>query len=512
MNFLKRYIIIMVSVAGAWFGFANPIYHCPPLALLFPMGMIFIALDADTPRGAFRLGILGGLFVYGACLYWVAMPVHNYGGVAWPLAAPVPLLLALPLAIINGLFCYGIRLVKGRLNWLTMGLFTGFLWGLLEALRGTLFTGFPWLVLPEAFAIWPMAIQGAALVGVYGLAGLMTMSVGFFTVALVRSDAYFKPLVAALIIAGSLGGYGYYRLTETVLPEPDMTVALVQGNIEQSQKWEIEFQNSTVDLYRDLTREVVAESSASLVVWPETALPIYLQEETDLAQSVRDLAAELGIVLVTGSPGYEVNPDDIDQPYIMYNRAYLVDERGELTSFYDKEHLVPFGEYVPFKDVLFFIDKMVQSIGDFGQGLKTRPLNHQELDLGVLICYESIFPVLAQKRVEDGADILINISNDGWFGPTSGPIQHFHLSLLRAVEQQRYLIRATNTGISTVIDPMGRILTQSAYGETATLTAKIGVIEETTIFHRIHWFILPVLSGLVLLFLVFAMFKHPRED
>lgn len=509
MNFKKRYAIIAVSMAGAWFGFANPVWHLPLLALLFPMGMFLLALYSETPRAAFRTGLMGGLLVYAASLYWVAMPVANYGGLAWPLAMPTPVLLAFALGLLTGLFCYGIRLVKGRLNRISMGIFAGVLWGLMEALRGTLFTGFPWLVLPEAFSPWIVAVQGVAVVGVYGLAAVMVMGTTYLTMVFLPGKSFIKPLVAAVIVAGLIVGYGIWRLDQPATWENDLNVSIVQGNVEQSQKWEEEYQNATLELYLDLTRQEAEEHGAKVVVWPETSMPFFFQEETPLSQAVRDLAASEQITLLVGSPGYEI--DRHDHSYVLYNRAYLVNERGEPVVFYDKEHLVPFGEYIPFKDVLFFLDKIVEGIGDFGPGLKTGPLSYQDMDYGMLICYEAIFPVLAQKRVENGADVLVNISNDAWFGPTSGPLQHLDLSLLRAIEQNRYMIRATNTGVSAIIDPWGRILAKSEYGTVATLNAMIGTPTENTIYHRIHWFVLPVLSGLVLLFLVFAMFKHPRE-
>jgi len=180
---------------------------------------------------------------------------------------------------------------------------------------------------------------------------------------------------------------------------------------------------------------------------------------------------------------------------VLHNRACLVDAEGSLDGYYDKEHLVPFGEYVPLKDTLFFLSKLVHGIGDFAPGKAEKPLKNGNLALGVLICYETIFPELAQDRVAAGANLLVNISNDAWFGRSAAPRQHLHLSLLRAVEQERWLARATNTGISAVVDPRGRIVRQSGLFTAEVVAGEVGLATRRSPFHRAAVVIGPLLAA-----------------
>ncbi len=224
------------------------------------------------------------------------------------------------------------------------------------------------------------------------------------------------------------------------------------------------------------------------MTWPETALPFYFQDGEELAGSVIRFARRHDVPVLAGSPAYIRQGES----YSLYNRVYLVTPQGTEFPRYDKVHLVPFGEYVPFGKYLPFLSKLVHGVGDFRPGRDAAPLRYRDLALGVLVCYEAIFPELAQERVEAGANVLINVSNDAWFGRSSAPMQHLGLAALRAVEQGRFLIRATNTGISAVIDPKGRILARSGlftterlgYGETVLLT---GLTPFNRLHGPIHW-------------------------
>jgi apolipoprotein N-acyltransferase len=198
---------------------------------------------------------------------------------------------------------------------------------------------------------------------------------------------------------------------------------------------------------------------------------------------------------------------------VLHNRAYLLNATGDVASWYDKEHLVPFGEYVPLGEWLPFITKLVPGQFEFRPGINSAPLVSGSMAMGLLICYEAIFPELAQGRVESGANVLVNISNDAWFGRSSAPLQHLHMAALRAVEQNRSIIRATNTGVSVVIGPDGSMQNPSALFETLILRdPAVPLLTETTFYHDHMALIHTTFPALGLVLLTLAWLKWGRKQ
>jgi apolipoprotein N-acyltransferase len=467
----------LLSVAGAWFGFENPLVRLPWAILLFPLGLIVLARLAPSPRSALAWGWATGSAAYGASLYWVIIPVHTYGSLPLILALPCPVLLGMYLGLFTGLFCWILNRVGPFLPWPLAGLLAGSSWAMLETARGTLLTGFPWLVLPSALSPWPWTIQTASILGAYGLAGLIVLGVAWPVIGRFR----LLPVLSTLLLFLVTSAFGLVRSVEIPLKTRLISASVVQGNIDQTVKWSPEYQESSVRKYLDLTRATVHDDRPEIVVWPETALPFYFQEPGELSDLVTDFVRDHGIPLVVGAPGYTEDGDE----FLYHNRAFLLDARGRVAGHYDKEQLVPFGEYVPFRRFLPFLGKLVEGAGDFSPGRSTAPLITGDIALGALICYEAIFPQIAQRRVEQGANILVNMSNDAWFGTSSAPRQHLDLAVLRAVEQKRSIIRATNTGISALIDHRGEIVQPTPLFETTTVHfATVPLIERTTFFHR----------------------------
>jgi apolipoprotein N-acyltransferase len=281
-----------------------------------------------------------------------------------------------------------------------------------------------------------------------------------------------------------------------------ITAGLAQGDIDQSLKWDASYQRSTVRRYIELSEKLAGEAKLDLLVWPETAMPFYLQEPGSLSTLARGLAADIKTPVLTGAPGLlRTEPND----YVLFNRAYLIGPKGRLLASYDKRHLVPFGEYVPFQEILP-LDKLVAGIGDFQAGKTGAPLVCGPMSLGVLICYEAIFPELAQDLVERGANLLVNISNDAWFGDSSAPWQHLSHAVLRTVEQGRAMVRSTNTGVSVLIGPHGRILKRAPQFEAAILTGQLPLSNRKTIYHRIRSVERPLVFALALLFIGVSFF------
>jgi apolipoprotein N-acyltransferase len=229
-------------------------------------------------------------------------------------------------------------------------------------------------------------------------------------------------------------------------------VGLIQGNVEQFMKWNPVFQKVVMGKYRDLTL-VAAQSKPQLIVWPETAMPFYYNQHPVGTEFVNDLARQIQTPILFGSP----HKENKDGQTIHYNSAYLVSETGDTQNRYDKIHLVPFGEFVPFRELLFFVEKMVEMIGDFGRGKEATLFDVAGYKAGVSICYELIFPDLIRQAVKNGANFLINITNDAWFGKSAASYQHMSMGALRAVENRVPIVRAANTGISGTIDANGAL-------------------------------------------------------
>lgn len=486
---------VFLCVGGMFLGFANPVFHFPPMFFLFLLGLNLISLGADSGRQVFTRSFLASGLAYSACLYWIVVPVSLYGGFPMALAVFCPLLLGFCIGLFSSLYCLFIFSAKKSFAWFWLGIFGGCAWAGLELVREYALTGFPWFIAAQSFALWPQTIQAVSVVGSFGLA--MIMAACGLWLSLRKAG----PACLALFVLVVVLGYGFI-FSGQEHDSKDISVLAVQGNIDQTLKWEQDVQLLTIQKYMNLTSEGITEKRPDLVVWPETALPFYFQEPTELANKVRQFARENSLNIITGSPAYRFDDDAVK--YALYNRAYWISNDGFIHDYYDKEHLVPFGEYVPLSGYIPFIEKLVEGELDFSSGTATDPLIKGDLALGVLICYEIIFPGLVRKRINQGANIIINLSNDAWFGNTSAPAQHLHLSVLRAVEQNRYVIRATNTGISAFIDPRGNVYNQSGLFEDAQILDRAGLITAKTIYYHLH----RVINFLLLAGVVLAIFLH----
>jgi apolipoprotein N-acyltransferase len=256
----------------------------------------------------------------------------------------------------------------------------------------------------------------------------------------------------------------------------------VQGNIDQALKWDPAMQAATIERYRRLSLEATKDGPA-LIVWPETAVPFFLRYEPELRGRVLDIAAETGSYLLVGSPDAEPAAA-VDGGTRYRNSAFLISPQRELLSRYDKIHMVPFGEYVPLKSILFFVNKLAYGIGNFEGGQDYTVLDIPGGRFSATICYEVIFPDQVRRYVKDGAEFLVNITNDAWFGRSAAPIQHLAMAVLRAVENRRYLVRAANTGISAIVDPSGRIVRASDIFVPAVMTDRIRAERTHTFYTR----------------------------
>jgi apolipoprotein N-acyltransferase len=348
-------------------------------------------------------------------------------------------------------------------------------WTALELARTFLFPGFPWMLLGYCLGGNGVLRQAAELAGVYGLSSLLVLcgtsvylagrrwSEGSFPGALIR----LIPGIAALLF---LSMYG--MLAPSLRPGTDaatrpLKVGIAQGGVDQSIKWEPWNQSKTLEIYEELTRKA-RDAGARVMVWPETAAPFFYGWEEALSRRVDAIAAGAGIPLIFGAPWYD--PADGGK---FFNSVFHLDKRGVVAGRYDKRRLVPFGEYVPMRRVLFFIDKLTEGSSDFSSGTSPSLFRVEGTLVAASVCYEAIFPGILRDGVREGATWLVNVTNDAWFGDTVAPHQHLAMARMRCVELRRPMVRAANSGISAVIDSEGDIVASEGLFRKGFLVAEI---------------------------------------
>ena len=443
-------------------------------------------------RKGFGLGFLAGMVHFLTLVYWVAYTMRTYGHLPWPVGISILALLAACLALFfasfTGLVC---RLRPQPLSTLFLA---PIIWVAMEYLRSFFLSGFPWELLGYSQYKELHLIQISDILGVYGVSFLILFAntaVFFLLLNIAKFDwngirITRRFAAAALMLCVSLNGlnwfYAAHRLVQVdnlSADAPSIRAAIVQGNIEQVLKWDPAFQGATIDKYLRLSQSLV-DRHPELVVWPETALPFYFRYDVPLTAKVQEGVRRLGAYFLVGSPSFERGPRGIDY----YNSAYLIDPQGKVLGKYDKAHLVPFGEYVPLKRWLPFLGKLVEQVGDFSRGDIGETLSWTYGKLGVLICYEGIFPDISQAMARNGANLLVNITNDAWYGHSSAPYQHFSMTVFRAIENRRALIRSANTGISGFVDPVGRILGKTALFSDAAEVRQVPLISTVSLYSR----------------------------
>ncbi len=516
---MGRAVRVGMSVgSGLLLSVAFPSWDLGGLAFVALVPLL-LALEGATPGQAAWLGFLSGLVFYLATIWWVVNTMTTYGRLPLALSLVALLLLAGVLAGYTAAFAWLLRLGRRRLR-LPDGLWpaaAAALWTALELLRTYLFSGFPWALLGYTQYRQPTIRLLAAAVGVYGISALLVLANGTLATLLAaaltlgaRAARWRGVGVSAILLAAALlVTVGYARLLwRDPTGGPAFRVGLLQGNIDQSVKWDPRFQQATLADYEGLARRLLAERPA-LIVWPEAAAPFLLQREDVLGLETRRFVAETGVPMLIGGPYLE--PDGS-----LRNSAFLFGGDGTLRGRYDKRHLVPFGEYVPLQSVLFFLHKLVVGIGDFLPGHTATVFSLDGVRFSVMICYEVIFPDEVRQFVERGAEFLVNVTNDAWFGRSGAPSQHLAMAAMRAVENGCYLVRAANTGITAVIAPTGEILDQTTIFTRAALLGTIHPRLLETPYTRygdvLAWACLLFLGGYVVMLLLPRRASRARPE
>jgi apolipoprotein N-acyltransferase len=449
-----------------------------------------VAVAAPSSRGVrsatstFVLGLVTGLVYFVGTVYWVVGVMRTFGSLSTSVAVLVGLLLASYLALYPAFFALLLRRAIQRFG--EAGLWLApVLWVATEWLRGVVGGGFPWVLLGASQATVTPIVQLASITGVYGLSALVALvSTAAAAVAVSRRRVHrFGAIVtAAVVIVVAVAGAMRVRWGTLTTDGRPMRVGLVQGSVEQVDKYDTRFRDAILRRYLDLSRETIA-AGANLVVWPEASTPFYFDANTILAAPVRALAAQTHTPFIIGTD--EMSAPERDQPEQYYNSAVFVGADGRSRGTYRKMHLVPFGEYVPLRRALFFVAPLVESVGDLSPGTKPVVFDDDGRRLSVAICYESVYPEILRSFVVRGSELLVTITNDAWFDRSSAAYQHFAQGSLRAVEEGRYVVRAANTGVSGAIDPYGRVLVRTDLFVPVSLAVDVRLLDGRTIYNRI---------------------------
>ncbi|MBW2599444.1 MAG: apolipoprotein N-acyltransferase [Deltaproteobacteria bacterium] len=484
---MNKKTLLLSLVSGVLIFLSFPKADIGFLAWVALVPLLYAIKDTDLP-GAFRTGFVAGLVYNTGLLYWIVFVVVHYGHLPFYAGVSVMLLLVIYLSLYPALFCVGV--VYFRRKGMRAVLIAPLLWTSLEYLKAHLISGFPWEDLAYSQHGYLPMIQVGDITGIYGITFLIVLLncivydciSGSFS----SSGSEKKRLLPEIVIGFSLlllvFGYGIYRidnLKNTIKDSDSIDVSLIQGNIDQSVKWSQEYQADTMKIYRDMSADA-SKGGASLIVWPETAAPFSFQNYDERSRDVINTAKKANSWLLFGSLGYAREKGKIS----FRNSAYLISPEGTVSGRYDKVHLVPFGEYVPLRNILFFVDKLVEGAGDFTPGGEITPLSMGDRKIGILICYEGIFPEISREYCLKGADLLVNITNDAWYGDTSAPCQHLTMAAFRAIENRTYLIRAANTGISAIVDPTGKIVSRTVLFERTALNGPVKFTRQNTFYSR----------------------------
>ncbi len=481
MNRLQVYALPLLSGILLALSFPKPDIH---VAAWFGLAPLLFSLSGKRASEGFREGFVTGLVFYLASIWWVINTMYHYGGL--PVSVSIGLLIALSsyLALYFGAFGLFFCLVGRRLGSAAALLSAPAIWVSLELLRNYLISGFPWNLLGYSQHSALTVIQFADITGVYGVSALVVLVNAGLTGILLLLLKKERPspvslAVPAIAIAALAAAffYGGYRLGHLPKTSGTLKASLVQGNIEQFHKWDPAFQDDVFNTYKRLAAQA-AKEKPGIIIWPETATPFYFQDREKNPELLQEAKAS-GTYLLTGSPTLLSKGDD---SFIEYNSAYLISPEGKEAGRYDKMHLVPFGEYVPLKKLLPFVSRMVTSIGDFGHGTDYKVLDTGHGAFGTAICFEVIFPELVRHFALNGADFLVTITNDAWFGDSAAPYQHFDMAVFRAVENRRSVLRVANTGITGIILPSGQVASRTGLFREAVLTGEIPLVKEKTFY------------------------------
>jgi len=453
-----------------------------------PAGELEIAgsvrLRPASPWQGFLMGYACGILWYAGTCYWIYDTMRHFGGLNAAEAVLALFLFCCYLGLYHGLFGLLFSLLAGSARDFRRPLVIApFLWVAVELAR-TRITGFPWCLLGIAQVDNIALSRIASSTGVYGISfEIVLVNVALAAAFLVPREKRGAMLAAALAAAAVLQAG---RLIDAPPAKADHAALLVQQNIPVSAEWTPAYLQQTLQDLTELTVQSAVSNAVAkpdLVVWPESPAPFF-SNDTRFRDVISTIARDTKTWIIAGSIGTSSAAGEGGQTSPVFNSAAWVSPSGQWTARYDKIHLVPFGEYLPFPGLFSFAGGLTKEVGEFRHGTSRRPLDAVDKRLGVFICYESIFPDEVRQFADQGAQVFVNISNDGWYGDSGAWAQHLNQTRMRAIENNRWLLSATDTGLTASIDPLGRIVARIPRKERTALVAPYAVTFATTFYTR----------------------------
>jgi apolipoprotein N-acyltransferase len=500
MNSSARQAVLLAVVSAVLQVLVFPSFSYAALAwiCLAPL-MYALCLRELSVRAAFWVGYLCGILWYGGTCFWLYHTMHLYGGLSKAMSVGVAVLAGLYLGLYHGLFAALLARIAERGATKIALVAAPFLWVAVELARYHV-TGVPWDLLGTA-AVDNLGIAPLARwTGVYGLSFVIALVNAAFAWAWYRRTLL--NLVAALLLAGLLQTGTLYRLPASPTTH---AATLVQQNvpINPPGTWTADYFDRMIADLANMSHTPKDGTEPKLIIWPESPSPFYVSD-VKFRSWMSTLATNEKSYVIAGSLGEGKSEREV------YNSAVFVDPRGEFVGRYDKNRLVPFGEYVPYKDLLFFAQKLTREVSEFSRGNQRNVLDIGAGKVGVFICYESIFPDEVRQFARNGATVFVNISNDGWYGPYGAPGQHLNQARMRAIENDRWVLRATNTGITASIDPYGRVVARAERDIRTTLDAPYANVQRLTFYTRFgDWF--AYLCAIISVVTIFLPRKRANE-
>lgn len=475
----------LAAISGVLFALSFPDYSIGWLSFVALLPL-FIAL-ARSPSGwsSFLLGWISQTVAWLMMTPWVIRVMSHYGGLPYPLGVAIFIAMALYLGLYGGLFgaiVHRIRPGDSLGRWLLVPL----AWASIEYFRTYLLMGFPWNLVAASLVDFTSLIQFDRVAGPYLIGAMVLAPAAVATWLIVARPRGAGPLFAiggVVIVTFVWWATGLVAAKLVVRPTGTAPVvaALLQPNISQEMRWN---ESNLMEIYQRMMQmtEDAIDHGAAIVIWPESTVPLSFSSNAFYRDSIEAISRDHHVDIILGSVA-----EDARQTNKMWNAAFLVSS-GRTIGHYDKIHLVPFGEYVPLRKMLFFAKKLVRNVGEFEFGTKDTPLEGK-LKYGPAICFEVVFPQVTGTQVRHGAEVLVTITNDAWYDGTSAPRQHLNQARLRAIEDDRYLLRAGTTGISALVDPAGKILQEIPMGREGTIFAKFQPRTSSTPYVRFgDWF------------------------
>lgn len=462
------------TLSGAALALAFPDYHLWPLAWVGLVPLL-LALRGKNPASGALLGFITGAVFFETTIWWIINTVTQYGHAPLWIAALVQALFLCVISSYIAFFGFAVTWIARRSSEDLALASAPPLWVAIEFARGNMgHLAFPWARIADSQYLVTPIIQIADIVGEEGLSFLLVLA----SASVAKVALYFmnrRPVKSAfptawavvsvaLIVAAV--GYGYFRLGEKNPAAKPVRVALIQGNIDQARKWDKSYIRPQLEIYTRRTVQAASEGIKT-IIWPETAAPFFFGQDPAGDAMIKELSRETGATIIFGSPAYT----ERDGKIIAYNRSWVVRPDG-FTQSYDKVHLVPFGEYVPFSNVLSFVHRVVTAIGEMEPGPAVMTLDAGEFKAGVQICYEVIFPRYSREIGAMGGTALVNITNDSWYGDSPASRQSLAMGVFRAVENRIPMLRAAQSGVSAIVNDRGQIVGETPLFVETTLVGE----------------------------------------